>query len=135
MTDPTRQIMDRLATLGVAVVDGDQPDGDPPIDTATTPCLILYGGTTSLYARQLAGDPRQRRYTWRVLCSQNSPLGARILAGRVSDVVDRMPLDNGRQFAYVVGSSEPLEDRGDPSAYRWSSTVEITAYLQGASHG
>ena len=60
---------------------------------------------------------------WRAVCVSNTIAGAAAVALLVCDAIDGILLDG--HHVVVVHVSDPLEDRDDPSEWRWSSTVEI----------
>ena len=89
-------------------------------------CVCVYGGVLSPHNRRYGGTSRSRSALWQLVCCNSSSEGARIVAGLVTDALDATIL-NGNLLA-VLAVSAPLEDRDDPSEYRWSSTVEVSHY-------
>lgn len=122
MTGAVQGLIDRLAQAGPAVIDGDTAPAQAIPDSA--PCLIVYGATATPAHRHLDGGASAATTAARVLCSSNNPAGARWLAGQTTALLDGWLQDGACwRVGYV---SEPVEDRDDPSSYRWSSTVEAT---------
>ena len=107
-------------------------DGEPPRsitgESVDPPhrCVCVYGGGLSPHNRRYGGTSRSRSALWQLVCCNNSSEGARVVAGLVTDALDATIL-NGNLLA-VLAVSAPLEDRDDPSEYRWSSTVEVSHY-------
>ena len=84
---------------------------------------VLYGGAATPEGRALDGTTPHRVTVHRLTGVSNNATGARILAAALVDAIDGQT--HGASPWLVVAVSDPLEDRDDPSAYRWSCTAEI----------
>ena len=86
--------------------------------------VIIGGGTHTPHNRRLSGQTHAARTVWLLVCVSNNPTGCRTIARRVVDALD------GRMVAgavvTVTYTSSPIEDRSDPTEWRWSATVEAT---------
>ena len=98
----------------------DEPDPDRPQ-------CIYYPGEQQPWGRRYAGTTRTARAVHRVVCVSNTALGAATLASTVCTLIDAHPAVSG--LYTVTWASDPIEDRDDPTAWCWSSTVEITEYI------
>ncbi len=124
----TASLIDLLASAVPAV---DVVDGSPPRDPITgrlpdlsDPCICVYGGARAPHNRRYGGTAQSRSVMWQIVCVNNSAEGVRHLAGLVVDALDSTGL--GDCLLAVLAVSAPLEDRDDPSEYRWSITVEVS---------
>lgn len=86
----------------------------------------VHGGSGVPHNRRYGGTAQSRAALWRIVCVNNSANGAREVAALVVDLLDATIVD-GNLLA-VLAVSAPLEDRDDPSEYRWSITVEVSHY-------
>ena len=120
MTDHTPALVALLAALDtrIAVHDGTGEGFSPG------PRLHVYGGQQTPENRRYGHSTPNRGTVWQVVCVSNTQAGARILSRRVTDTLDSRIL--GGSLLRVRFVSQPIEDRDDPSQWRWSSTVEIT---------
>ena len=101
---------------------------DPNLRSLAGPLAIIYGGAGSPHARPIAGRARMRRHVWRVVCVSNTMRGAIAVATLVADLLDGTPLDGS--LIRTQYTSPPIEDRDDPSEWRWSITVEAIHYQE-----
>ena len=99
-------------------------DGEPPADTGQ-PHAIVYGGTERPADLRLSHEHKRTVHDWQIVCVSNNPAGARMLAEAVTRAVDGASYDAANRWQ-VTYASPPIEDRDDPSRWRWSSTVEVT---------
>lgn len=118
-------VLDLLRTLpGVEVIErAAYRDGQA---TPTGPQIIYQAGEQSPTDRRYSGTTRHRRVTHLAVCVSNTCQGASLLASRVMAAVDGAPAPSG--LYTVTWASEPVEDRDDPSVWRWSSTVNIVEF-------
>ena len=123
MTDHTPALVALLVALDtrITVHDGTGEDLSPG------PRLHVYGGTQNPENRSYGHTAPNRGTVWQVVCVSNTQAGARTLSRRVTDTLDSRVL--GGSLLRVRFVSQPIEDRDDPSAWRWSSTVEITHHI------
>ncbi|MDK9627016.1 hypothetical protein [Propionibacterium freudenreichii] len=112
----------RLDPVDVQIIDGSLTREQRGPDDQ--PCLIITGGTTTPRHRLIDGTTAAAAQTWRVLASSNGPAGARHLAHQVTRLLDGWRMNRATMRVQLV--SEPIEDRDDPTDYRWSATVEAT---------
>ena len=119
MTDHTQDLKALLESIDarVKVYDGTVPTG------VTGPAVALYATTGTPTARRVDGQAYRATQTWQAVCSSNTASGARSIARRVVDTVDGTRLAGTLLAVPYVGPL--IEDRDDPSDYRWSITVEI----------
>ena len=119
MTDHTQDLKALLESIDarVKVYEGRVPA------TATGPAVALHGGIGDPTARRVDGQAYRATQTWLANCSSNTAAGARLIANRVVDTVDGTRLAGTLLAVPYVGPL--IEDRDDPSDYRWSITVEI----------
>ena len=110
-----------LQALAAAVVTTYLPGKVPASPAAAY--AVLYGGTASPQGRALDGTTPARLTIHRLMAVSNNSAGARILTAALVDAIDGHTHDASPWL--VVAVSDPLEDKGDPSAYRWTCTVEI----------
>ena len=108
-----------LATLdpGTTVYSGEVP---------TVPAaryMVVYDTTALHGGRNIDGRARQVREAWSVVCVNNSPPGAHLIADRVWRLADGQLLDGRPVWADLIGPV--IEDRDDPSRWQWSCTVEL----------
>lgn len=100
-------------------------DGRGPA-TPTGALAILYGGTPTPTSLNLNHDHATTSHTWRIVCVSNNPNGARIIADRITRAVDSQPAPGHPHDRYeVTHASPPIEDRDDPTTWRWTTTVEV----------
>ena len=120
MTDNTPALVALLEAIDprIAVFDG-SPQG-----ALAGPQMHVHGGTRTPENRRYCVGTPNRSTVWLVVCVSNTQAGARTLSRRVTDTLDSRIL--GGSLLRVRFVSQPIEDRDDPSEWRWSSTVEIT---------
>lgn len=99
-------------------------DGVPP-SNPLQPHAIVYGGTERPADLRLSHVHKRTVHDWQIVCVSNNPAGARLLAEAVTRAVDGAVYDTHNRWQ-VTYASPPIEDRDDPSGWRWSSTVEVT---------
>ena len=100
-------------------------DGRGPA-TPTGAHAILYGGTPTPTSLNLNHDHATTSHTWRIVCVSNNPNGARTIADRITRAIDSQQAPDHPHDRYTVTyASDPIEDRDDPTAWRWSTTVEV----------
>ena len=115
----TETLLALLQTIDPRV---DVYDGGTPSD-AQGPAVALYGSPGTPTARRVDGQAYRAAQTWQAVCSNNTAAGARRIAQLVIDAADGTRLDGSLLSVSFVGPL--LEDRDDPSEFRWSVTVEI----------
>lgn len=71
--------------------------------------------------QHVVGRRRAERQGFGVVCVNNNPAGARLLADRVRHTLDALPVASYR--VRVTDTGPVLEDVGDPTNWRWSCTV------------
>lgn len=93
---------------------------DGRIDSAPERAFLRVddGGSDSL---RTIGNRRGERGRFGVVCVNNNPSGARLLASRVRATLDGLAVNGSR--VRISDTGPVIEDRGDTSAYRWSQTV------------
>lgn len=93
---------------------------DGRIDSAPERAFLRVddGGSDSLHT---IGNHRGERGRFGVICVNNNPGGVRLLASRVRATLDGLNVEGRR--VRISDTGPVIEDRGDPSAYRWSQTV------------
>ena len=126
MTDPNAEILACCQAI-ITTYDGRVPTGAAMIDGLPSPTgahAVLYGGSQSPTGSRLAGPARARRATWHVVAVSNNPAGCRTVAGIIVDQLHGHRFDGVQVRVDLV--SDPIEDRDDPSEWRWSSTVEAS---------
>lgn len=116
MTDALISLLTAGLT-GVTVGDGTLPRVDGPH-------VRVYDTGLDLLGRRLPGAARVMRDRWSLVCVSNTPSGARIVSDLVWRLLDGIYLGGDLFRVQVV--HESIEDRDDPSEWRWSSTVELT---------
>ena len=110
----------------VPVSDGAPRSTDGRIETPTGPHVILYGGTPAPTGLNLNHDHATTSHTWRIVCVSNNPSGARTIADRITRAIDSVQAPGHPHDRYTVtNTSDPIEDRDDPTAWRWTTTVEV----------
>ena len=107
------------AALGANATVHDQDTGP----NAGRPSVWITDGPTTLGARMLNSRARGITDTARLVCTSSSALGAGNLAQFVALTLDGARLDGGKLRCPLV--TEALEDRTDPTEYRWSSSVDV----------
>lgn len=127
MADPIETFLSANLPDKITVKDGTQA---PPDGVAL---VLVRGGAATPADRRLDGIGHQRRTAWRLVCVNNTRAGAAKIAALVTDLLDGALV--GGQFFAVSFVSDPLEDRNDPSQWRWSCTVEAVAQTPRRSHG
>lgn len=123
MTDHTSALVALLAALDARVTVHDGIGSNP----APGPRLHVYGGQQTPENRSYGHTAPNRGTIWQVVCVSNTQVGARNLSRRVTDTLDSRLL--GGSLLRVRFVSQPIEDRDDPSEWRWSSTVEVTHHI------
>ena len=103
----------------IAVVSGDDPD----LRSMTGPLAVVHGGAGSPWNRRYGATAQSRQIVWRVMCISNTIAGANIIAQHVQAAVDGLLIEGNAAIVRFV--SDPIEDRDDPSEWRWSCTAEI----------
>ena len=103
----------------ITVMSGDDPD----LRSMTGPLAVVHGGAGSPWNRRYGATAQSRQIVWRVMCVSNTIAGANIIAQHVRAAIDGQPIEG--TVALVRHISQPIEDRDDPTEWRWSSTVEI----------
>ena len=112
-----------LLTLAQAVVP--THDGEAP-DNPTGPHAILYGGTPRPTSLDMSHHHATTTLDWQVVCVHSHPNGARLIADGITHAIDGQQADGHPHDRYTVThASPPIKDSDDPTAWRWSSTVEI----------
>ncbi|MSS45294.1 hypothetical protein FYJ43_04380 [Cutibacterium sp. WCA-380-WT-3A] len=116
MSDPTAPIMDALETVCPTVLDSRVSDApqEPWLLVDADPGTL----STTLGSRPLATIPV------RIMTVNNNPAGCRLLATKARDILDGLRIDGYRLTHRDTGPV--LEDRNDPSNYRWSCTQTFT---------
>ena len=104
---------------GITVTPADSPD----LTSLTGPLVIVYGGAGNPWNRRYGATSQTSQHVWRLVCVSNTQRGARIIAQHVRAALDGQPVEG--TVALVRHISQPIEDRDDPTEWRWSSTVEI----------
>lgn len=111
--------------LGLANTACPTTDGPPP-QAPNGPHAILYGGTPRPDDLCLTHRHTTTARTWQIVCVSNNPEGARTITDRITRAIDSIQHPDHPHDRYTVTyTSGPIEDRDDPTAWRWSSTVEI----------
>lgn len=123
MTDNTPALVALLEAIDprIAVFDG-SPQG-----ALAGPQMHVHGGTRTPENRRYCVGTPNRGTVWLVVCVSNTSTGARTLARLVTDALDGARIAGSMLRVRLV--STPIEDRDDPSEWRWSSTVEITHHI------
>ena len=103
----------------IAVVSGDDPD----LRSMTGPLAVVHGGAGSPWNRRYGATAQSRQIVWRVMCVSNTMAGANIIAQHVQAAVDGLLIEGNAAIVRFV--SDPIEDRDDPTEWRWSCTAEI----------
>lgn len=98
-------------------------DGHPR-QAPTGPHVIAYGGTPQPVDLSLTHRHMRSSHYVQLVCVSNSPNGARTVADRAIRAVDGQPYDPTHRYR-VTYAAPPLEDRSDPSEWRWTVTVEL----------
>lgn len=114
---------DLLALLATAAPATDVHDGQVP-ETSTRRFYAAYNTGGMTLNRSICGPARAIQDRWSIVCVNNTPEGARLLADRAWRLLDGHMLDGDMLRATFIGPV--LEDRDDPSEYRYSQTVELT---------
>ena len=90
---------------------------------AGRPSVWITDGPTGLGSRMVNPAARGVTETARLVCTSSSALGAGTLARFVAFTLDGRRLDGAVLRCPLV--TEALEDRTDPTEYRWSSSVDV----------
>ena len=90
---------------------------------ASSPSVWITDGPTSLGSRMVSPAARGTTETARLVCTSSSATGATALAAFVALTLDGQRLDGALLRCPLV--TEALEDRTDPTEYRWSSSVDV----------
>lgn len=101
-------------------------DGTPTDNIG--PWIAVHGGSATPTHHRLAGVGMNRHHVWRLTCVSNTIAGARILAALVTDALDGAIVAGDLVTVRYV--ADPLEDRDDPSEWRWSVLIEATHYQE-----
>ena len=122
LTDP-----DALLALARQVAPTWLPRQVPALPPATF--AVLYTSPADVWDRMLSANSPDRRTVHRLVCIGTTQMAARKLADAMVDGIDGVPFE---ESAWIVldRPSDPIEDRTDPSAPSWSSTVEIHHYTR-----
>ena len=96
----------------------------PPSSAPTGPQAIVYGGTPTPAGLALTHSHVRTSHDLQIVCVSNNPAGARTVADAVMRAVDGHRYDATSRFE-VTYASQPIEDRDDPSVWRWTVTVEL----------
>ena len=121
----TAHLLGLIAPI-VPVSDGAPRSTDGRIETPTGPHAILYGGTPAPTSLNLTHAHARTHHVWQLVCVSNNPNGARTIADRVTRAVDSVQAPGHPHDRYTVtNTSDPIEDRDDPTAWRWTTTVEV----------
>ncbi|GAA2183381.1 hypothetical protein GCM10009785_26730 [Brooklawnia cerclae] len=113
----------------ISVYDGRIPrneDGTPR--NADGPYAVIYGGAQNPENRRYAATSQTRGSVWQTVCVNNSPEGARFVSDLVVAALDTVML--GDSMIACRSVSDPLENREDPTEWRWSCTVEFTHHKE-----
>ena len=129
MTDPTAALVALCRAVVPPTFDGRVPkagdavpQGEPGPPTGAH--VIIYGGSRTPVDVRLDGQTHARQSDWSILAASNNPAGCRTVTRLLTDALDGARIDG--RLLRVTYVSPPIEDRDDPSEWRWSSTVEIT---------
>lgn len=85
---------------------------------------VVYPGPGTPERRYLCGTTPDRHAVARVMVVSNNSDGAATFAQVVVDLIDGHRLDNGTLLT-VEAVGPVLEDTNDPSAWRWTVTIEV----------
>jgi hypothetical protein len=107
------------AALGEDATVYDLDTGPLPADG---PAVWITGGTSTASVRAISGAARGYVDVARLVCVSNSAAGVLALARKVARVLDGQRVDGAVTWCPRI--SEPLEDRKDPTEYRWTATVD-----------
>lgn len=119
--DNTEHLISLLGAIpGLRVFDGDIPP------EATGAYVRVTGGQSNPVQRSLNGLARLTHTVWQVQAISNTPDGCRLIVGLVVDALDGRLLGGG--LLRCAAPYPPLEDRDDPSEWRWSCLVDVTTY-------
>lgn len=128
----TDALISILQTVESATYDGTARDITGQAVTPDGPHILLYGGTGTPADLTMGYHHHATDIVWQAVCVSSDPTSVRTLAASVVAAVDcTRTLLGILTVAYV---SPPLEDRDDPSLWRWSSTVEITLTTRQGGH-
>ena len=97
---------------------------DPNLRSLAGPLVIIYGGSGTPWNRRYGYTAQTRQHIWQVVCVSNTMSGSVAVAVAVADLLDGRQLDGAALTARYA--SPPIEDRDDPSEWRWSVTVELS---------
>lgn len=119
MSDHTAAVMARCATITTAY--------DARVLTAPSgPHVIVYGGTGTPTSRRIDGQAHIDTTTWQAVCVSNNPTGCRTLTAKIRDALDGHRIDD--RLLRVTTITHPIEDRDDPTDWRWTSTITVQHY-------
>lgn len=90
---------------------------------AEGPSVWITDGPTGLGSRTVNPAARGVTETARLVCTSSSAVGASALAAFVALTLDGRRLDGAVLRCPLV--TQALEDRTDPTEYRWSSSVDV----------
>lgn len=120
MTSLAELIAARLDNIGDMVVNIPDPAVTSPINA---PYRLLWGGTCTPAHRRLNGAAAAGDGIVSIVSVSNTATGARILATSAIDALDGQRIA-GRICRIKFVADEEIEDRDNPSDYRWSLTIE-----------
>ena len=104
----------------ITIHDGTPTDG-------AGPWIAVHGGSADPANRRYGYTARTGRVVWQCVCVSNTQEGARQIARLAASTLDAAPL--AEALLTVTYVSSPIEDRDDPSEWRWSSTVEVVHHV------
>nr|DAF00010.1 MAG TPA: allergen [Caudoviricetes sp.] len=86
----------------------------------------MHGGSQTPENRRYGCSTLNRGASWQVICVSNTITGARQLAALVVGALDARTAGDSSSLLTCRHVSTPVEDRDDPSEWRWSVTVEVS---------
>ena len=115
MTDPIASICAAIAPICTAL--------DARVTTTPTgPYAVVTAGPATL-TTTLGCRPHEQM-TCDVMVVQNNPTGCRLVAHRILDALNGLWVDGYRLTHQWTGPL--LEDRDDPTEWRWTRTLTLT---------
>ena len=84
---------------------------------------VLYGGTATPSGRLLTGKAGTADHAWQIVAVSNAPAGCRTVAGLLTATLDAQPIAGS--LLTVEHVSDPIEDRDDPTEWRWTATLDL----------